>query len=423
MFKFSNPPLLYSRSEVLNKPCPVPQKPGVYGWYFKEIPGQVPTEGCKTIDGLTLLYVGISPSRKNSKQNLRKRIKYHYQGNAYGSTLRLTLGTLLAEQSGFPLRRVGSDRMTFTHLGEQWLDEWMEENAFVCWEEHPEPWNEETEIFETVSLPLNIQDNKHHLFADVLSELRKKAKKQAREMPVANEENQKRRKVTTKTQGYVATNKEGEMEYKMSPEEYFRKIIELYRHSRDPKFYNPNIKRGRSSSISSELEDLTALFIALNNPNQCRYFTDQPMKFEGNTTKYPDIVIQNSDGKIENLIDVKTDIGWNRDGLFSFCEEWENRMDSIKGTETSFKQGTNKSIIHGNFSTEIKYHVVIISKENSGTKIETDYVRVKDNFNNVSLYILSEGLHPNNYDLPPSEMMEKIKIHHDEFERLFSDIN
>lgn len=119
----------------------------------------------------------------------------------------------------------------------------------------------------------------------------------------------------------------------MSPEDYLGKIIELYHESRDPKYYNPNIKRGRSASISSGLEDLTALFIALNNPNQCSYFTDQPMKFEGSTTKYPDIVIQKENGEIENLVDVKTDIGWNREGMYSFCKEWDERIESIKGTK------------------------------------------------------------------------------------------
>lgn len=214
-----------------------------------------------------------------------------------------------------------------------------------------------------------------------------------------------------------------QVEYKMSPEEYFRKIIELYNQSRDPKYYNPNIKRGRSSSISSELEDLTALFIALNNPNQCSYFTDQPIKFEGSTTKYPDIVIQNKDGKIENLIDVKTDIGWNRDGMYSFCEEWEKKIQSAKGTETSFKQGTDKSINHGVFSKKLKYHVLVISKINSGRKIESDYEKVKKDLENVCLYVLSDGVHPNNYEYTFLETMKKIAIHGGEFERLFSYIN
>jgi hypothetical protein len=213
------------------------------------------------------------------------------------------------------------------------------------------------------------------------------------------------------------------MEYKMSPEEYFKKIIELYHKSRDPKFYNPNIKRGRSSSISSELEDLTALFIALNNPNQCSYFTDQPMKFEGSTTKYPDIVIQDKDGTIKDLIDVKSDIGWNRDGMYFFCKEWEKRIESIKGTETSFKQGKDKSVNHGTFSKRLKYHVLVVSKINSGKKIEADYVKVKKELKNVCLYILSDGVHPNNYERNISETIQVIDIHEDEFDRLFLYIN
>jgi hypothetical protein len=191
------PDILYSRSAVLTKLCPVPQEPGAYAWFFKETPPSVPTDECITKDGLTLLYVGISPDKvgkPNSTQNLRKRIANHYRGNAEGSTLRRSLGVLLTRQSDFPLRRVGSgNRMTFTHLGEQWLDKWMQDNAFVCWVEHPAPWELEDELLGTLSLPLNIKGNKHHLFADSLSQLRKDAIKQAKTTPVANEDNQQRR--------------------------------------------------------------------------------------------------------------------------------------------------------------------------------------------------------------------------------------
>ena len=192
----TKPPLLFSRSAVLSKPCPVPQDWGVYAWFFKEIPDNVPTDMCMSKDGLTLLYVGISPDRvtkPNSRQNLRKRITNHYRGNAEGSTLRRSLCVLLAEQSDFPLRRVGTGkRMTFTHLGEQWLDNWMEENAFVCWVKHPAPWEQEEELLGLLSLPLNIQGN-DHIFADELNRLRKQAIRLAKEMPVANEYSQQRR--------------------------------------------------------------------------------------------------------------------------------------------------------------------------------------------------------------------------------------
>ena len=79
----------------------MPASPGVYAWYFDKIPDGLPVDGCKTVGDFTLLYVGISPKKpsqagKVSKQSLRTRIRYHYRGNAAGSTLRLTLGSLLA---------------------------------------------------------------------------------------------------------------------------------------------------------------------------------------------------------------------------------------------------------------------------------------------------------------------------------------
>ncbi len=208
----------------------------------------------------------------------------------------------------------------------------------------------------------------------------------------------------------------------MSPEEYFRKIIELYIGSREPRFYNPNILRGRSASISSDVEDLTALFIALNNPNQCSYFTDQAMKFGEGPAKYPDVVIQNQNGLIKNLIDVKTDIGWDRDGLYSFCETWEQRIEAVKGTDTHFKQGKDKTKIDGKFSKRLTYHVVVISEANSGDTLKLDHSKVKSQLKNVRLYILSNGEHPNNYKFAPAELMGKININHREFERLLSHI-
>ena len=83
--------------------------------------------------------------------------------------------------------------MTFTHVGEQWLDHWMEENAFACWVQHPAPWEIEADMLDALSLPLNIQDNDHHPFAARLSEKRVEAKRSARELPVAREDNQQRR--------------------------------------------------------------------------------------------------------------------------------------------------------------------------------------------------------------------------------------
>jgi hypothetical protein len=113
------PTKLWTRTEVLARPCPVPASAGVYAWFFDSLPQRVPTEGLVRSAGLALLYVGISPKRPSavgspSCQTLRSRLRYHFQGNAEGSTLRLSLGCLLSRDLGIELRRVGSGRrMTF----------------------------------------------------------------------------------------------------------------------------------------------------------------------------------------------------------------------------------------------------------------------------------------------------------------------
>lgn len=189
-----SPDRLLDRSSALARPSPVPAASGLYAWFFRETPGHVPTVDCLRSDDLNLLYVGIAPSRSTSKSNLRKRIRQHYTADAYGSTLRQTLGVLLADQSGFPIRRVGNgDRKTLTHLGEQWLDRWMDRNALVAWVEHPEPWEVEEKVFAEVPLPLNIQGNRHHPYSQRLKRLRIEANAKARDMPIADERGQRRR--------------------------------------------------------------------------------------------------------------------------------------------------------------------------------------------------------------------------------------
>ncbi|MFD1193945.1 GIY-YIG nuclease family protein [Seohaeicola saemankumensis] len=198
--KLVSPDCLLSRTDALSSPPQVPAANGLYAWFFRNAPDIVPTQDCTTLDDLVLLYVGISPFRAPSRSNLRKRIRQHYTSDAYGSTLRQTLGVLLAEQSGFPLRRVGNGkRMTLTHLGEQWLDRWMEQNAFVTCVENPEPWLIEEEVFQRLSLPLNIQGNQHHAFSSTLKRLRIDANARARELPVINQTGQTRRRPSDAT--------------------------------------------------------------------------------------------------------------------------------------------------------------------------------------------------------------------------------
>jgi hypothetical protein len=136
------------------------------------------------------LYVGISPKqpprngRPPSKQSLAERIRYHYTGNAEGSTLRKTLGCLLADELGIQLRRVGSGRRMTFGAGEQALSEWMARNAFVSWVVRESPWELEDALIAGLDLPLNLMGNSSNPFHRVLSEVRARCVAEAKALPV-----------------------------------------------------------------------------------------------------------------------------------------------------------------------------------------------------------------------------------------------
>ena len=171
------PERLWSRAEVLTRPTPIPPVPGIYGWHFATAPDPA-------LDSNRLLYVGIAPRYMRprvSRQSLRTRIRYHFRGNAAGSTLRLTLGCLI----GLELRRVGSGaRLTFGRAGEVALDAWLADNARVCWYPCDEPWLAEAAVIGTADLPLNLDQNRAHPFHARLTEVRSTARRRARELPV-----------------------------------------------------------------------------------------------------------------------------------------------------------------------------------------------------------------------------------------------
>jgi len=181
---------VYSRAEVLVRPSPVPRGPGVYGWWFRELPGEMDPQACVSRDGLTLLYAGISPKsppsngRAPSRQTLQSRIKTHYSGNAEGSTLRRSLGCLLAPALGLELRRYGSGKRLHFGTGEKELSRWMDRNAFVSWLSTPQPWLREDEILHMVDLPLNLDKNKRNRFHSILTQIRAGAAARARSLPV-----------------------------------------------------------------------------------------------------------------------------------------------------------------------------------------------------------------------------------------------
>jgi hypothetical protein len=196
------PDCFYGASDIGNRPCPVSASPGVYAFYFNEPPPGIGSSGCHRVDKHALLYVGIAPKpppangASPSKSHLRQRLRTHYFGNAAGSTLRRTLGCLLSDQLGIKLRRVGSTgRYTFTNPGEQLLDDWMKQHAFVTWVEASAPWELEKHLLSSgLRLPLNVDGNWWGEAVALVKAVRLKARQLADELDIVADSGGPRKK-------------------------------------------------------------------------------------------------------------------------------------------------------------------------------------------------------------------------------------
>ena len=180
-----HPTVRLTRDDVLSQTTELPKDPGIYAWYFSEIPPGVPTRGVHRLGDGFLLYAGISPKKprqedgKASSGTLRSRLRSHYRGNASQSTLRLTLGSLLHNELDIQLQQSNSGRFTFGD-GEGVLSEWMSEHASVCWAVHPEPWLVESAFILSVPLRLNLDQNKNSDFHTQLTQARAEQRALAR---------------------------------------------------------------------------------------------------------------------------------------------------------------------------------------------------------------------------------------------------
>lgn len=167
------PRVFWKASQLWKDAQAPPPEPGLYAWYFDRAPSSlVPLESCHSAGDLTLLYAGISPARRGSTQNLRKRLRQHFRGNTRASTLRTTLACLLWDELALEHQSVASRSLRLEAESESRLSRWMDEHGRVVWMTTPEPWIEEPLLIRTVSLPLNLRGNEDHPFYSRLRALR-----------------------------------------------------------------------------------------------------------------------------------------------------------------------------------------------------------------------------------------------------------
>jgi hypothetical protein len=168
-------PVLYAPKRLYDENNLIPNKPGVYGWYFCdlfenelfddesktnfirdaikiEVP-QIPNEDYLLV--YRLMYIGIAKD-----ETLRNRIyKKHLKANSENSTLRKSLAALLYDKIGLdPQKQLNGE------VEKNKLNSWIFENAKVAWITLDNPKSVETKFIEQHGkiLPLNLQENEEY---------------------------------------------------------------------------------------------------------------------------------------------------------------------------------------------------------------------------------------------------------------------
>ncbi|EMB6072878.1 hypothetical protein ACY4ML_002547 [Proteus mirabilis] len=208
-----------------------------------------------------------------------------------------------------------------------------------------------------------------------------------------------------------------------SPEDIIENLIYAYQNSRETYVENKRVFRGRSHSVSGIFEDLFADYLSKNLPDSNQYFVDQQLfSSAANIRFFPDILIMN-DKINRDIIDLKLYFGWSRNDVFSFCDTWNKKIDKLKGTSFTFNDGITKEKKNGFFSDNLKYHVVVSTKLNNGSNFIEIKDKVTKNLEHVELYILTDKVHPNDYNSTAEERVKNIHICMSEFSRLMNNLS
>lgn len=203
-------------------------------------------------------------------------------------------------------------------------------------------------------------------------------------------------------------------------------IVKLYHDARKPYFPNPDLLRGEGRSISSIVEDLFAKYTLEATNRRFKILINQPLSYFVHSHRYnikPDLTLIQGD-KIVCLVDLKTDIGYNRKGFFSQCKHKNNSILRIRGKNLSGQKliGYKKNPFELRAIKGLVYHTVIISGENiSRKRMETIKFRFKT-LKASALYVLTINLHPNQSTMTVNETMSKINIVNSEFSKFLSKI-
>lgn len=207
----------------------------------------------------------------------------------------------------------------------------------------------------------------------------------------------------------------------MKPEEFIRQVINSYHAARQSKYPNKKVHRGRSHTISSEAEDLLAIYLVKNDKTIDAVYIDQTIHIKDVVKAFiPDIVIVRGN-TITTFLDLKMDLGYKRDGLIDLCSKDQALLKRVRGKTCSLIDGSTKQKHELTISKKAIYDIVVISGKNiSKDNLESQLTESKHFTKNVAVHVLSENIHPNTYNTSIKEIQDKIVINKESFREILS---
>lgn len=197
----------------------------------------------------------------------------------------------------------------------------------------------------------------------------------------------------------------------MTPQEFFLKIIRAYQDARIPSFADVKIRRGRSHAISSVAEDLFAYYLISNDPGIDTVYVDQPMYFkDAKKSIYPDITVVRGN-VITAFIDLKMDLGWNRNRLYDLCKNHAQTISQVAGQDCILKDGATKEAKACSVAAHASYNVAIVSSRNINPELLKKQLDQALGLKpQVEVFVLSDSAHPNQYGIEPEELAKTFRI-------------
>lgn len=213
----------------------------------------------------------------------------------------------------------------------------------------------------------------------------------------------------------------------MTPRDFVKEIITQYHAARRSRYPHERVFRGGSRSVSSEAEDLLASYLIKLIPQDAAIYINQTITSLADGSRQcikPDLVVVRG-RTITAALDLKMDLGYQRDTFPSFWRDRDERARLLRGQPVTMMAGEEAKLQSREytFGDQARFFFVLVSDRNISRKKFSAILALRETVECSDLFILTEREHPNVYGLTVDEALDRLTVNETEFTRLTESLN